>query len=1055
MMPRPPLLAVSRTVPARRRHQAVLHLAWDGRTLHAWAEQPPRFTPGQPPPAATRVPPHPYAVDGPALAALLRLGRRAAGAPARIGLRLPVRRVGAVPGRLRPVPSVWLGGPARGRFALAPFRVPVLPLLPEGMLRLLCAPVEADAVPGGGAEGPFGRLPAEMALGPDAVFWRRVARLGLAACAGGGFVPGLGSGVRGGTAVALWQPALDTPAREAAAALAAAMPAVCRQAAPQLPPEVLVTTLLERVVDLAVRATLGAERVRIGRSLRADRSGDRWLLALLHAVPIPVVGADRLAPLVSAWTAQVRTAATASVRVLLLLGQPREGPDPEVGPLWPLEIAAQRQAPDGSPAEAVRAEALAAPTAGDLRNAAQRLLREAAAAFPCLAPAAGPDWRGRLQPPWREVVPLLDQRQAELESYGISVLAPAWWTAGPARPTARLHLRDADPAPGPKGGGAAAGDLTGFRWEAVVDGEVVPADVFEALVRNRQSLVRLRSGWTRLDPEVVRQLATRWEESGVQGRLPAAAGLRLALESAVALAGAPGGVDAVALDAQGRVAEWLERLVGAGGVEPLAEPDGFRGSLRPYQRQGLGWLARLAELGMGGCLADDMGLGKTVQVIALVLRRRVVPGRAATLLVCPTSVVGNWQAELARFAPGLSVHVHHGSRRPRAEGLRQLAVLADVVLTSYALLVRDREALAGLGWDGVVLDEAQNIKNPQSLQARAARGLRAGWRLALTGTPVENRLLDLWSIFAFALPGYLGGARAFNRAYAAPIGRGEAAAAAGLRQVLEPFLLRRTKSDPQVAADLPPVITTRERCPLTTEQAALYEAVTREALGRIGQSRGMERRAAVLTTLLRLKQICDHPALFGGTQDDRLEGRSGKLRRLEELLDEVGATGERALVFTQFAAWARRLAPYLQRRLGCPVWLLDGAMDARTRTAAVRAFQEGEGAGALVLSLKAGGSGLNLTAARHVFHYDRWWNPAVEQQATDRAHRIGQTATVQVHTLIVPGTVESRVDRILRDKAAVAAKVVGGGAAESWLTELDTAELTELLALRRDEGEGA
>ena len=1052
---RPPLLAASRTVPARRRHQAVLHLAWDSRTLHAWAEETPRAVQSPPPEAAARVPLHPHGVDGPALTALLRLGRRAAGSPVRIGLRLPVRPVGPVPGRLRPLPSAWLGGPAEGRFALAPFRVPAVPLLADGMLRLLCAPVEADAV-GGSAAGPFGTLPADVALGPDAVFWRAVARLGLAACAGGAFVPGLGGGSRVGTAVALWLPVLDTSGREAAAALAAAMPVACRQAAPQLPAEVLVTTLLERVVDLGVRSMLGAQRVRVGRSLRADRRDDRWLLALVQATPMPVVGADRLVPLVSGWTAAARTAAAPPVRVLLLLGQPHEGPDAEVGPLWPLEIAVQTQEANGSPGEAVRGAALAAASGAALRAAAQRLLRDAAVAFPCLAPAAGPTWKGRLQPPWGEVVPLLDQRQAELETYGISVLAPAWWTAGPARPTARLHLQDAPSVAGSKreGPGTADADLASFRWEAVVDGEAVPPEAFEALVRNRQSLVRLRSGWARLDPDAVRQLAARWEESGVEGRLPAAAGLRLALEAAAPGPSASGGADPVELDAEGQVAEWLQRLGDRHPPEPEAEPEGFRGQLRPYQRQGLGWLSRLAELGLGGCLADDMGLGKTVQVIALMVRRRSVPGRGPTLLVCPTSVVGNWQAELARFAPGLSVHVHHGIRRPRAEGLRQLVSLADVVLTSYALLVRDREALAEWGWDGVVLDEAQNIKNPQAMQARAARGLRAGWRLALTGTPVENRLLDLWSIFAFALPGYLGGARSFTRAYAGPIARGDAVAAVGLRQVLEPFLLRRTKADPLVAADLPPVITTRQRCPLTTEQAALYEAVTREALGRIERSRGMERRAAVLTTLLRLKQVCDHPALFGGTQDDRLEGRSGKLRRLEELLDEVGATGERALVFTQFAVWARRLAPYLQHRLGCPVWRLDGAMDAQARTSAVRAFQEGEGAGVLVLSLKAGGSGLNLTAARHVFHYDRWWNPAVEQQATDRAHRIGQTGTVQVHTLIVPGTVEARVDRILRDKAAMAAQVVGG-ASEAWLTELDTAELTDLLVLRRDEGDGA
>jgi SNF2 family DNA or RNA helicase len=486
----------------------------------------------------------------------------------------------------------------------------------------------------------------------------------------------------------------------------------------------------------------------------------------------------------------------------------------------------------------------------------------------------------------------------------------------------------------------------------------------------------------------------------------------------------------------------------------LPEPPGFRGTLRPYQRLGLGWLDRLAELGLGGCLADDMGLGKTVQVLALLLHRKA-RGQASgpTLLVCPTSVLGNWQAEASRFAPELRVLVWYGSARPRGEALAALARSADMVLTTYGLLARDGEALAALPWDGVILDEAQNIKNPAVQQARVARGLRARYRFALTGTPVENGLGDLWSIFAFALPGYLGSERSFRRHYARPVAHGDGAALARLRRVIAPFVLRRSKRDPGVADELPPKIEVRHDCPLTREQAALYEAVVRQSLEEIARAQGLRRRATILATLLRLKQICDHPALFTGDPGP-LEGRSGKLRRLEELLADVLAEGDRALVFTQFATWARRLQAYLAARCPCPVWCLDGSVPGAQRTELVRRFQEGEGPAVFVLSLKAGGAGLNLTAAQHVFHYDRWWNPAVEEQATDRTYRIGQVRSVQVHKFLVPGTLEERIDALLAGKAAVARELLArDGGVEAWLAELDVDRLREVLALGPGWGE--
>ena len=487
-----------------------------------------------------------------------------------------------------------------------------------------------------------------------------------------------------------------------------------------------------------------------------------------------------------------------------------------------------------------------------------------------------------------------------------------------------------------------------------------------------------------------------------------------------------------------------------------------------------------------------MGLGKTIQVLALLAHRQAAgTAKGPTLVVSPTSVVANWADEAERFAPGLRAVTHQGAARARGPELAATMAAAHIVLTSYPLLLRDADALAGVDWDGVILDEAQYVKNASAKQAQAARRMRARYRFALTGTPVENTLSDLWSICTFVQPGYLGSAEAFRRRLAGPIERDEGGAGRGaerlrptpppgdpaapgttpragdeaararetLRRLIGPLLLRRTKAERGVADELPPRIETVERCLLVPEQAALYEAVAHELLARVQESTGMRRKAAVLLALLRLKQVCNHPAHYAG-DGSALQERSGKLARLTELLEEVAAEGERALVFTQFATWGRRLAGYLAEHLGpgVPVLCLDGGTPAAERARLVAHFQGAGGPAVFVLSVKAGGAGLNLTAARHVFHYDRWWNPAVERQATDRAHRIGQTGTVQVHKLVCSGTLEDRIDRLIREKEALAEGVLdarGAGAGEGWITELDDAALRDVLTMRREAlGEG-
>jgi SNF2 family DNA or RNA helicase len=494
------------------------------------------------------------------------------------------------------------------------------------------------------------------------------------------------------------------------------------------------------------------------------------------------------------------------------------------------------------------------------------------------------------------------------------------------------------------------------------------------------------------------------------------------------------GVDASAVP-------WLSSLLDDAlhaTIEPIATPAGFDGELRPYQQRGTGWLAFLGRLGLGACLADDMGLGKTAQLIATLLAD---PVEGSTLVVCPVSVLGNWERELARFAPSLDVQTHHGAGRDKAalDG-------HDVVLTTYSLVTRDVTELAAIDWGRLVLDEAQQIKNPGAAQTKAVGQLRARRRIALTGTPVENRLSELWSIMQVLNPGLLGSARSFRERFALPIERDhDAEATELLRRATGPFVLRRLKTDRSIITDLPDKIETVDRCPLTREQATLYQAVVDDLLASADEAEGIDRRGIVLAGLLRLKQVCNHPAHFQA-DGSPLHGRSGKLTRAEELLEEILEEGDKVLCFTQFRAWGELLAPYLQRRFGTEALWLHGGVRRPARDEMVRSFEDPEGPQLFLISLKAGGTGLNLTAASHVIHLDRWWNPAVEDQATDRAYRIGQRRTVQVHKLVTLGTVEERIDEMITRKRELAQRVVGTG--EAWLTELSTDELRDLIALR-------
>jgi SNF2 family DNA or RNA helicase len=432
--------------------------------------------------------------------------------------------------------------------------------------------------------------------------------------------------------------------------------------------------------------------------------------------------------------------------------------------------------------------------------------------------------------------------------------------------------------------------------------------------------------------------------------------------------------------------------------------------------------------------------------LSLLLEERAGGARPEpTLLVCPMSLLSNWQKEAARFAPSLDVYLHHGASRLREEELAGRVDRADLVLTTYGTALRDRGALAGFAWGRIVCDEAQAIKNSAARQAQAVRSLPARTRLALTGTPVENHLAELWSIMEFCNPGLLGSARAFRSRYQEPIERyGDEAATAALRRATGPFVLRRLKTDKTIISDLPDKLEMKIWCTLTPEQATLYQAVVEDMMGKITSSEGIERRGNVLATMTKLKQVCNHPAhlLKDGS---RLTGRSGKLARLEELGEEIVAEGDKALVFTQYAEFGTLLQPYLAAHLDRPVLWLHGGLPKARRDALVERFQEDDEPMVFLLSLKAAGTGLNLTAANHVVHVDRWWNPAVEDQATDRAFRIGQTKNVQVRKFICVGTLEERIDEMIERKKALAESVVGTG--EDWIANLSTDELRELFRL--------
>ncbi|HEX3087344.1 MAG TPA: SNF2-related protein [Ilumatobacteraceae bacterium] len=858
--------------------------------------------------------------------------------------------------------------------------------------------------------------------------------------------------------VARWKPLradLAKPVEE----LAASQPPVVAVASPGFTAEELTTVIIESFVDQTARLLLAGAGwhapVTDTRRLaaRAARATARALSAPAGEFRADAEMAESLDDLAAMFEHTIRRAeGEPVVRARLRLALPDE-PDDD----WPLSLELVDPDDRGrwcTEAEVANGGAAAMRLAGDPRYLPllAECLATARVDIEMLAPWLT-SWLGK---PDDGVD--LDSAAATLEAVDalaavdIELLTPERLTRRSASSKGVAQPKDA------VGSGRFSAAAI-IDWTVVVDDAPVDEALLERAAASGAGLINVNGRWVRIDrTEARRALANLAEHRRDHAELTTLELLRLAAELAATeearqQTGPDGSIVGdtditPAIAAKGWLGDLLQGLPDEALSEGV-EPPGFMATLRPYQRRGLGWLQFLHKLGLGGCLADDMGLGKTPTTLA---HLAALPG--PHLVICPLSVVRNWEAEAARFTPFLRVAVHHGTGRSGVATFANLVAQHDLIITTYHVAARDIETMKTVRWAAVVLDEAQAVKNPETRSARALRSLPAEQHIALTGTPVENRLSELWSIMSMVTPGLLGSLTQFRQRFATPIERNhDLAAAAALRQLTSPFLLRRTKADKSLVPDLPDKVEQLAWASLTREQASMYQGVVDQLLADAQQATGMRRRGLVLAALTRLKQICNHPAHALG-DGSRLGGRSGKLTRFDELVTDLLDAGEQALVFTQFREMGLLLQRHLVERFAMPTPFLHGGVPRKGRDRMVDEFQSNSASPLLLVSLRAGGTGLNLTAASRVVHYDRWWNPAVEDQATDRAWRIGQTRSVFVHKLVCQGTIEERVDAMINDKRALADAVVGT-TGETWLSELSTDELRDLIVLDHNAVRGA
>ncbi|MBO2450550.1 DEAD/DEAH box helicase [Actinomadura barringtoniae] len=1000
----------------------VSHATWHGGALCLWAERTGRY---EPDPDV-----HPYATrdfTGTSYEPLTRGAFRI-----ELTMALPTHDD-------HPAPSAELGPePYEGDPELREWRIPALVLEPLAAMALLQAAEDSgDVIPG-----------------TDLRYLCLLADEAAHLTARGLVLPSLLR--EDGDLMARWRPVIDDTARFRA--LVEAMPAACRAADGGRPAAEVLREALSGLVDTIVRGTVPHPLLPPRRGKVPDRVplSERWFEALTGPNPAiarePHDNPDELIAELDAWAAAARRP-SGPLRVCFRLAEPGaeeftteeqelfpdEKPEPAEPDGWRVEFALQGTE---DPSLYVPAAMVWSGDATSVAGAEETLLAglgRALRLFPDMAPALDSPIPAEVTLDTAGAFRFLRQAAPMLAAAGFGVLLPQW--AGKAKLGMKLTTRTDEPA---EGSGAAASSgfdlrgLVGFRWDLAIGEETIDEAELEELARLKTPLVRLRGQWVELDEEQL-EAALDFLRHPRTGKMTAAQAMQ-----AVIHAGEEH-LPLTQVDADGTFGDLLSGEADR-RLQPMPSPEDLNATLRPYQERGLSWLTFMNDLGLGALLADDMGLGKTAQTLALLAHERENGKQPApTLLVGPMSLVGNWQREAAKFTPKLRVYVHHGTGRHRGEDLVEAVRRVDLVLTTYGTAARDAEMLAEIEWERVVCDEAQALKNSGTRQAKAVRSIPARSRIALTGTPVENHLTELWSIMEFANPGLLGPRAVFRERFAVPVERdGDERAALALKRATQPFILRRLKTDKSIISDLPEKQEIKVYCNLTTEQASLYQATVDDMLAQIAEADEKQRRGLVLATMAKLKQVCNHPAhlLKDGS---RLQGRSGKLERLEEICEEVTEQGEKALVFTQYAEFGSMLQPYLASRLDRPVRWLHGGTSKQQRDELVQHFQEDPEPGIFLLSLKAAGTGLTLTAANHVVHVDRWWNPAVEDQATDRAFRIGQTKNVQVRKFICVGTMEERIDEMIERKKALAESIVGTG--EDWLTELSVAELRDVLRL--------
>lgn len=1016
----------------------ILHLAYEQNCVYLWGEvsfeRPRRARAGE-----DGQPLLPWSAKPADLRAALketgvRGARKTNEAPTHIYLLLPAKNG-------MPSPSDGILGETPqepGEAELQPFRVPALPIeFSEfsAMLRMMreCG----DRIPAPG-----------VLLADDFKYLCRALEYAAALVQRGTYIPDMAP--FGTTFVSQWRPVILAKYQDEFSAFAKAMPAVLcgvssddPRTAPRRRRETA-ALILEGLIDAMIRASQHGTSER-GRHINSSNPHEIWIRSLIWAkTPLDKWQdeMEALYPQIRDWADSLKAMTAQPWRLFMRIEEPSEGEN-----VWRLTWHLQSaQDPSliipadrvWSPGDAERA--WFERTRTNPRRYMLQILGHLASHIPAIAESLETPFPCECRLDSDGLFDFLQNHVTSIIDQGIQVQLPSAWGQLSDRPRLSVRAEIHDSAAFVPGGQMSMTDLLDVDWSVALGGDLLTLEELETLAELKSPLTNLRGRWVIIYRDEVEKITAALKKmpQKIERREALLSSLRQDYNDAPlsAVTGSP----------------WLDSvralLSGSAPLEEMDAPEGFHGRLRPYQAKGLAWLARLIRLGMGACLADDMGLGKTVQTLALIKNLQVRGETRPILLICPTSVMENWRRETEKFIPGTKTLIHHGIKRSRGNIFTKGGLDGTLVISSYSLLHRDSALFAKVEWAGIILDEAQNIKNPDTYQSRAARSIKADWHIALTGTPVENHVGDMWSLMEFLMPGLMPNRTRFAREILRPVQAGEKKAMERVRRMTAPFILRRLKTDKEIIDDLPEKIETKEFCTLSREQASLYSAVTTALTEELEGMDGIKRKGVVLGAITALKQICDHPLLYVKDKSD-YKNRSGKMARLAEIAEEMLAAGDRALIFTQYAEMGAILKKFLQETFGREALFLHGGVPREKRDEMVRRFQEEDNAPPFfILSLKAGGTGLNLTRANHVVMFDRWWNPAVEQQAVDRAYRIGQRSNVQVHYFCCRGTLEEKIESLIESKKELASMLVGTG--ESWLAEMSDSDLYELFSLEKE-----